>query len=196
MNTNLRNKMMETQPLSAPTVAQLVVAARNGDGRAFEALMRRYRATIVAVAMRRLGDVHEAEDVAQDTFIQAWHKMAQLREPSCFGGWIRRMADRIALNRAMRRKDISTESQMLDAGRSDDSTPLGAALERERADQVLEGMDRLGETDRETLHAFYFADQSVAEMSAHFKSPVGTIKRRLHVARKRLAKELDAMATA
>jgi len=196
MNTELRNINLEHQSPTAPTVAQLVVAARNGDGRAFEALMRRYRATIVAVAMRRVHDIHEAEDVAQDTFIQAWHKMAQLREPSCFGGWIRRMADRIALNRAMRRKDISTESQMLDAGQADEQTPLGVALDRERADQVLEGMDRLGETDRETLHAFYFADKSVAEMSEQFKSPVGTIKRRLHVARKRLAKELDAMATA
>jgi RNA polymerase sigma-70 factor (ECF subfamily) len=50
--------------------------------------------------------------------------------------------------------------------------------------------------DRETLMAFYFDGRSLLEMSDQFKTPVGTIKRRLHVARKRLAKELEALAPA
>jgi RNA polymerase sigma-70 factor (ECF subfamily) len=48
--------------------------------------------------------------------------------------------------------------------------------------------------DRETLVAFYVRGQSLLEMSEEFDSPVGTIKRRLHVARKRLAKELESLA--
>ena len=49
--------------------------------------------------------------------------------------------------------------------------------------------------DRETLVAFYVNGQSLVEMSDRFDSPVGTIKRRLHVARKRLAKELADVGT-
>jgi RNA polymerase sigma-70 factor (ECF subfamily) len=55
-------------------------------------------------------------------------------------------------------------------------------------------LDRLGDLDRETLEAFYVRGQSLIEMSDEFSSPIGTIKRRLHVARKRLARELHALA--
>ncbi len=72
-------------------------------------------------------------------------------------------------------------------------TPLTAALASERRSQVRAGLGRLGELDRETLVAFYVEGQSLVEMSQGFRSPVGTIKRRLHVARKRLAKELQEM---
>ena len=72
-------------------------------------------------------------------------------------------------------------------------TPLSVMLGRERTDQVHQGLNRLRTLDRKTLTAFYFDGRSLVEMSAEFDSPVGTIKRRLHVARKRLAKELEAM---
>ena len=55
-------------------------------------------------------------------------------------------------------------------------------------------MNRLGKLDRQTLVAFYVEGQSLVEMSTAFDSPVGTIKRRLHVARKRLARELEELA--
>ncbi len=50
--------------------------------------------------------------------------------------------------------------------------------------------------DRETLTAFYIRGQSLIEMSDHFDAPVGTIKRRLHVARKRLSKEVEELMPA
>jgi len=71
-------------------------------------------------------------------------------------------------------------------------TPLRQILARERRECVHVGLDRLNDLDRDTLVAFYFEGQSLIEMSSQFHSPVGTIKRRLHVARKRLAKELEA----
>ena len=52
---------------------------------------------------------------------------------------------------------------------------------------------RLGKLDRNTLVAFYIHGQSLIEMSDEFAAPIGTIKRRLHVARKRLAKELECL---
>ena len=75
-------------------------------------------------------------------------------------------------------------------------TPLNLALEAERRTQVHAGLRRLGDLDRDTLVAFYVEGQSLIQMSDSFDSPVGTIKRRLHVARKRLAKELETLLSA
>jgi RNA polymerase sigma-70 factor (ECF subfamily) len=69
-------------------------------------------------------------------------------------------------------------------------------LRHERARQVRAGLRRLKALDRKTLVAFYVDGQSLAEMSTKFASPIGTIKRRLHTARKRLAVELEAFAGA
>ena len=59
--------------------------------------------------------------------------------------------------------------------------------------QVQAGLARLGDLDRQTLVAFYVNGKSLIEMAIEFDAPVGTIKRRLHVARKRLAKEVEGL---
>ncbi|MCP4504246.1 MAG: sigma-70 family RNA polymerase sigma factor, partial [Deltaproteobacteria bacterium] len=64
---------------------------------------------------------------------------------------------------------------------------------REQAAVIRNSIDRLGSLDQQTLKAFYLQSKSLIEMSDQFEAPVGTIKRRLHVARKRLAKEMDVM---
>jgi RNA polymerase sigma-70 factor (ECF subfamily) len=60
---------------------------------------------------------------------------------------------------------------------------------------VRAGLRRLRDLDRRTLVAFYVEGRSLLEMSREFESPLGTIKRRLHVARKRLAQELQSLET-
>ena len=59
---------------------------------------------------------------------------------------------------------------------------------------MRDGLGRLKELDRETLEAFYVRGHSLLEMADEFDAPLGTIKRRLHVARKRMAKEVEPMA--
>ena len=75
-----------------------------------------------------------------------------------------------------------------------DATPLSEVLADERQDHVRAGLAQLGRLDRETLVAFYVRGQSLIEMAGEFDAPVGTIKRRLHVARKRLAKHVEQFA--
>jgi len=147
--------------------------------------------------LRRLGNEAEAQEVCQEVFIQALRKIHQLQNPVCFGGWLRSVANRMAINWAVRRgPKAKSDSPRLDAQCVERVTPLGEALARERRDRVHVGLKRLTELDRSTLVAFYFEGQSLVQMSTQFRSPVGTIKRRLHVARKRLAKELEALAPA
>lgn len=178
-------------------VTTLVRRAQAGDRAAFGELFGRYHRTISTAIYRRLGNEAETQEVCQEVFIQAMRKIHQLENPLCFGGWLRSVANRMAINRAMRaRPTVSTEASRLEAECVEHETPLRQALARERRDCVRVGLDRLTDLDRDTLVAFYFEGHSLVEMSDQFNSPVGTIKRRLHVARKRLAKELEVLAPA
>jgi len=173
-----------------------VRAARRGDRQAFGELVKRYERAVYTTVYRRLHNDAEAQELCQEVFIQAMRKIDQLREPRAFGSWLRSIASRMAINRAVRRAPVVTESDVVQATSVEHETPLTNVLNREREDQVHVGLDRLRPMDRETLVAFYFDGNSVVEMSEQFHSPVGTIKRRLHVARKRLAKELEDLAPA
>jgi RNA polymerase sigma-70 factor (ECF subfamily) len=156
-----------------------------------------FQGTVYAVAYRRLGNHAEVQEVSQEVFIQAFCKLDQLRDPTCFAGWLRSMAVRMSINRAMRRGPrMPSLSEAFDAVGAEQQTPLCRVLDQERRTKVQQGLHRLSSLDRETLTAFYFDGRSLIEMSDQFNSPVGTIKRRLHVARKRLARELAEMAPA
>ena len=170
----------------------LVEAAQAGDRDAFGELATRFEPMVYATAVRRLGNHSEAQELCQEVLVKAMQKLEQLKVPAAFGGWLRSITVRMAINRQVRRAPIvSTEPQALDATCVELHTPLDAVLANERATQVRGGLARLGELDRHTLEAFYVRGQSLSEMSESFAAPIGTIKRRLHVARKRLARQLE-----
>jgi RNA polymerase sigma-70 factor (ECF subfamily) len=174
---------------------ELVLAAQDGDRKAFGRLFERFERHVMAIALRRLGDYTEAQELVQDVFIQAMKKVGQLREPQAFAGWLRSITNRMAINRLVRRPaDRATEQEALDAACVETTTTLTEALADERQDHVRAGLARLGRLDRETLEAFYVRGQSLIEMADEFDAPVGTIKRRLHVARKRLARHVEQFA--
>ena len=175
--------------------AQLVRAAQRGDREAFGELFGQFEQTVFAIARRRLGDYNEAEELCQDVFLQALTKIRQLREPECFGGWLRSITHRLAINRLVRRAPSTPlDPEALEARCVEETTPLTNVLRGEQDRQVRAGLQRLRALDRETLTAFYVKGQSLAQMSDEFDAPLGTIKRRLHVARKRLAQEVEPLA--
>jgi len=189
-------KQRQTDPEKRQLV-KLVLGAQDGDRHAFEALFERYGRAVYVTVLQRLGNEAESQELCQEVFIQAMRKIGQLRDPFCFGGWLRSIASRMAINRAVRtRRMLAVQSDQGEPSDAEQETPLEEILARERREQVHVGLNRLTDLDRETLVAFYFRGQSLVEMSDEFDSPVGTIKRRLHVARKRLAKELATLAPA
>jgi len=172
----------------------LVRLAQAGDRAAFGELIERYEGMVKSVALRRLGDEGEAMELVQEVFMKAMQRIAQLKEPAAIGGWLRSITVRMAINRQVRRRPlVSSEPGTIEATAFSARTPLDSALESERALQVQSGLKRLGELDRSTLVAFYVRGESLNQMSESFAAPVGTIKRRLHVARKRLAAELETL---
>ena len=187
---------INTQYQKILSTAELVRAAQDGDRSAFGELFERFQPVVFAIAMRRLRDHADAQELCQDVFVQAMTKLEQLRTPEAFIGWVRQITVRMAINRAVRRgNSVAVEPEMLEATLMEDDSPLDTALAVERRDEVRAGLQRLGDMDRDTLVAFYVDGQSLLEMADQFDAPLGTIKRRLHVARKRLAKEVDELAT-
>ncbi len=176
---------------------QLVQASRAGQSSAFGELASRFESMVYIICQRRLGNHTEAQEVTQDVLIKAYEKLDQLQQPAAFPGWLRSIAVRQSINRLTRRAPcVAVEPQMLDAPDYRNTEPLDRLLAHEREDQLHAGLKNLQKLDRNTLEAFYLQGQSLLEMSDEFSAPVGTIKRRLHVARKRLAKELDCLQIA
>jgi RNA polymerase sigma-70 factor (ECF subfamily) len=182
------------EDISLVSVADLVREAQIGNHDAMEALYNRFQNNILSIAYKRMGNWDEAQELSQDVFIQAFRRIGQLQTPEAFGGWLRQIVHRMAINRLTRRpKPNSVDHDVLEATACYDEEPIDAVLSTERTVKVRSGLDRLGELDRQTLVAFYLDGQSLLQMSQAFDAPVGTIKRRLHVARKRLAKECEEL---
>ncbi|MEM8945418.1 MAG: sigma-70 family RNA polymerase sigma factor [Planctomycetota bacterium] len=173
---------------------ELVRAAQLGESEAFGELASRFERMVYVVCMQRLRDHAEAQEVVQDVLIKAFEKLHQLQEPAAFPGWLRSIAVRQSINRSTRRPpSIAVEPHTIDRADTRHEAPFESLMAVERCDQLHEGLNRLASMDRSTLVAFYLDGQSLIEMSDEFSAPVGTIKRRLHVARKRLAKELECL---
>ena len=169
----------------------LVQRAQAGDHDAFGELVQQFEATVFGTVLRRLRNRSEAREVTQDVFIQAFRKLSQLREPERFAGWLRQIAVRMSINRAVRRpREIVFSPETFNAFKSSPDTALDNLLRNERAHEVHGGLNRLREVDRQTLIAFYFEGQSIKQMSDATNRPIGTIKRRLHTARNRLRDQL------
>lgn len=169
----------------------LVRFAREGDRNAFGELVREFEPTVLSIVARRLRNQAEAAEVTQEVFLRAFRKIGQLQDPERFMGWLKRIAVRLSINRAVRRpRELMQDPGILQSVvHARNETKVG--IERdEDAFQVREGLSQLRRIDRETLVAFYFEGQSLKQMSARFASPVGTIKRRLHTARHRLREAL------
>ena len=67
---------------------QLIHRILSGDEAAFSALVRKYQKSVHALAWRKIGDFHIAEEIAQDAFLQAYKNLARLRNPNQFAGWL------------------------------------------------------------------------------------------------------------
>ena len=186
-----REVMEEAQLIS------LVRRAQSGDRSAFGELAASYESAVFAIVLRRLRNRSEAAEVTQDVFLRALRKLGQLREPERFAGWLKRIAVRMSINRAVRRPhETMIAPESFDAVRVSSDMPLERIVRTERAGQVRAGLKTLRPMDRDTLVAFYFEGQSLKEMSDRFSSPVGTIKRRLHTARNRLKDVLSDLQPA
>ena len=174
---------------------ELVLRAREGDRAAYGELARRFESTVYSVALARLRNPTEAQELTQEVFLHGMRKLPQLRDVACFPGWLRQITVRMAINRLTRHAPLSRVGpEMLEQAQADGPTPLDEMVRAELRDELYQGLEKLKAVDRATLVAFYIRGRSLKQMSREFETPIGTIKRRLHVARHRLKEVLEGAA--
>src|SRR5947208_2035946 len=95
-------------------ITKLVELAQTGDRQAFGELVERFQATVYAVALARLRNPTEAQELTQEVFLHGMKKMAQLRDAQCFAGWLRQITVRMAINWLTRQRPLARgESEAL-----------------------------------------------------------------------------------
>src|SRR5947208_16088511 len=87
-------------------ITSLVERARAGDHAAYVELVERFQPTVYALALSRLRNPSEAQELAQEVFVHSMTKLEQLRDPNCFAGWLRQITVRLAINRLSRRGPV------------------------------------------------------------------------------------------
>ena len=180
--------------MSWAEIIPLVERAKTGDRAAYGELVERFQGSVYGMALARVRDPLEAQELAQDVFVHAMRKLPQLRDPRCFAGWLRRITARMAINRLTRRGPLfGADPDALEGVAARGRDP-GAALEvGEAVGQLKDGLAELKPLDRQTLEAFYIRGRSLKQMAREFEVPTGTVKRRLHVARQRLRDVLEGI---
>jgi RNA polymerase sigma-70 factor (ECF subfamily) len=160
-----------------------VDAVLAGDRDAFRFLVDRESAAVIRACHRVLGDIHEAEDAAQEAFVIAFRSLAGWRADGPFGAWLTRIAVRIALRRARKRRDVT----WIDPTGSDrpfdlpgGPDPASASLRAERAADVRAAVARLDDPYRETIALRFFGELSLDEIATQTGRPIGTVKTHLH----------------
>lgn len=170
---------------------QLVRAALAGAPEAFAPILERYQDAVFGVALARLKDFHDAQDVAQDVFVQAFERLASLRDPSRLGAWLRTIAIHRAIDRLRRKRggaDLDRATQVASEAHYRDE-----ARRTKLREEVLAAIGGLSQPQQETVALFYVNGYSVAEVAAIQEAPVGTVKRRLHDARVKLKEVMIGM---
>ena len=189
---------------------ELVQRTIERDAHAFEILFERYAAALHRHVLGILHDETAAHDVVQDTFIRVWTRVEQWRGSGSFKAWLYRMATNLALNqlRTMkRRREIPLEIPA-DPGDEDDilntipawmvqassQGPEAIVVEAEERARTAAHyralMNRLPEDKREVFRLVHEMEMSLRDTADALDIPEGTVKSRLHYARKRLAHHL------
>jgi RNA polymerase sigma-70 factor (ECF subfamily) len=174
-----------------------VEAVLAGDHDAFRRLVERESAPVVRACHRILGDLHEAEDAAQEAFVTAYRSLAGWRGEGPFGAWLTRIAVRIALREAGRRRtvawrdpfgrerdasvdpiDAAMDQASLDASVQMD--PSSLAVRAERATDVRSAVASLPEPYREVVTLRFFGEMSLEEIAREVDRPLNTVKTHLY----------------
>ncbi len=160
--------------------------AQQSDARAFESLYKLHLGRVYGICLRMTGNVSEAEDCAQEAFIQAWKKLDKFRGDSAFSTWLHRIAVNTVLGRI--RKSQREQDRILaitDLAESPVATGDSGEL-RDLSDAV--GQLPQGARNVFVLHAVY--GYSHAETGEMLGIASGTSKAQLHRAKRLLAQQL------
>jgi RNA polymerase sigma-70 factor (ECF subfamily) len=170
----------------------LILAVASGDAGAYRALCARYLTPIVRYASRLLSDPHEAEDVAQETFLRLWQGAARYEprghKPST---WLFRIAHNLCVDRLRKRRPVASESP---DEREGGERPSGELARKELARTVKAALDALPDRQRAAIALIHDEAMSHTEAAQVLGCGVEAVESLLSRARRTLRTTLAAAA--
>lgn len=169
---------------AAPTEALIeelhwLQRCRLGDEVALGAIIAKHRARLIRTASNILRDRHEAEDVAQESFLKAFRELHRLRDDRAFSGYLYRICVRLCMDRLRSRRIEPAEFDSVEESG-------GAAVENRLVVEKLLGL--MPAELRATLVLREMEQLSYEEIAEIMHVPLGTVRSRLHTARERFRK--------
>ena len=167
---------------------ELIQRTLEGDESAFGFLVDKYKGSVHALAYRKLGDFHTAEEITQDTFLKAYQKLSTLKDPGRFPGWLYVIAARCCIS-WFRQNRVQTES--LDSVKREMDTQSWLKYTDARLrEEIHDALESLPESERTVLTLYYMAGMTCEEIGRFIGTSCGAIRDRLYRARMHLKEEL------
>ena len=163
---------------------ELVSASLAGDLRAFGRLVERHRDVVLRVAARTVGE-EEAEDIAQDTFLRAYHRLARWRGDGPFRTWLLRIAHNSAVDAVAARRvpSVPFDDDVREIADQEERTPAARLERAERLRRLDAKLKGLSQSHRTVLVLRDVEGLTYEEIATVAGMPLGSVKARLHRAR-------------
>ncbi len=176
--------------------AQLVAACLSGDRQAFAHIVERYQGLLCSLAYSATGDLGRSEDLAQETFVTAWQRLRELREPAKLRAWLCGIGRNLIHNSLRRsRRDATANAEpleLLTEQPTPEPAPAEQAISREEEAILWRSLERIPELYREPLILFYREHQSVQSVAEALELSEDAAKQRLSRGRKLLQEQVAA----
>lgn len=172
-----------------PADADLVARCLNGDGEAFDVLVRRYYRTAFSVALGVLSNTHDAEEVCQDSFVKALDRLEDCRDTSRFVQWLMMIVRNRALSYRSYRK-IRETSELIPEIAESKSSPFIDTARAELGDSLQAALATLNEIQREVVLLHDLDGWPHKDIAAQLQITEVRSRQHLFVARKLLRAEL------
>lgn len=164
--------------------------ARAGQPAAWDALFRRYQLPLYVYVFELVRDEQAGLDIVQETFIAAVRYLGGLREDAKFGSWLFGIAHQKCVQRWRKRQEILFDEIPESPDELEDS-PDDLLIRREQEAEFMNMLNQLPLPQRAVLLLHFVEDFSLEEISRITETPLGTVKSRLHYAKKSLRKLLE-----
>lgn len=185
--------------------ARLVESVLAGNLDDYRQLVDAYQLLAEQWAFRQVRNISDAEEIAQEAFVEAYFRLDTLRQPEKFGGWLRRIVVNTAVSWLRRSKttvhfdeitSISGDRKVYEHfNRFEAPTPHDLLERQEQEDLLRMAIDALSPTHRDIITTFYYDYHSYKEIAARLTISVAAVKSMLHRARRRLKEEVLRMST-
>lgn len=169
-----------------------VAAARAGEPEAWDTLFRRYQMPLYAYVCELTGDAEASFDLVQETFISAARYVGGLRDDAKFGSWLFGIAHQKCLQRWRRLRPDAVPIEDVETTTSDDGPdPREWLIRKEEEASFFSGLERLSPAHRSVILLHYLEEFSLEDIALVTDTGLGTVKSRLHYARKALRQALE-----